>query len=137
MKSSNRANFVVLTYKMVLVILSIVLMTSSIIVLVSYSAFKEQFNSSIVYQTLSKHKAESLYYLMSQENHHFSTAFDKNYSPQVFLLHCSSYQQVFEQKTREACLVQNFLDSVFTTPILSSPVKVQISQTSLENLHRR
>ncbi|RBN37260.1 stage II sporulation protein P, partial [Priestia megaterium] len=46
MKSSNRANFVVLTYKMVLVILSIVLMTSSIIVLVSYSAFKEQFNSS-------------------------------------------------------------------------------------------
>ena len=66
---------------MVLVILSIVLMTSSIIVLVSYSAFKEQFNSSIVYQTLSRHKAESLYYLMSQENHHFSTAFDKNYSP--------------------------------------------------------
>jgi len=81
LKSSNRANFVVLTYKMVLVILSVVLMTSSIIVLVSYSAFKEQFNSSIVYQTLSKHKAESLYYLMSQENHHFSTAFDKNYSP--------------------------------------------------------
>ncbi|TYR80608.1 stage II sporulation protein P [Priestia megaterium] len=83
MKSSNynRANFVVVTYRMMMLMFAIVVFISSILFLVSYSAFKEQFSSSIVYQTLSKHKAESLFYLMSQENHHFSISFDKSFSP--------------------------------------------------------
>ncbi len=82
MKSSNdnRANFFVLTYRMIMVIICVVVLISSAVFVVSYSAFKEQFHSSIVYQTLSKHKAESLFYLMSQENQHFKKAFDENFS---------------------------------------------------------
>ncbi|MBM7702973.1 stage II sporulation protein P [Metabacillus iocasae] len=87
MKKKNhqhKAGFIVVTSRAVIISVVVVLLMSSAIAVVSYSAFKDQFRSSVIYQTLSNYKAQSLFYLMSQENQHFSQALESDFQPVPF-----------------------------------------------------
>jgi len=82
-KSSNRnkGTFFVLSYKGLTTILFLFILTSASIFAVSYTALQHNLRSTVIYQALSEYKAQSLFYLMNTENHHFSSSFDKKISP--------------------------------------------------------
>ncbi|PFP52046.1 stage II sporulation protein P [Priestia megaterium] len=73
--------FFILSYRGIIVAIIVFIVISSGIFTVSYSSLQHNFRSTFIYQTLSNYKAQSLFYLMSTENHQFSEAFDKHFSP--------------------------------------------------------
>ncbi|WP_110112076.1 stage II sporulation protein P [Bacillus sp. CGMCC 1.16541] len=80
----HKGGFFVVTSRALIISVVVVFMMSSAIAVVSYSAFKDQFRSSIIYQTLSNYKAQSLFYLITQENHHFAQALESDFQPVPF-----------------------------------------------------
>ncbi|WP_427127560.1 stage II sporulation protein P (plasmid) [Priestia megaterium] len=79
-RDQRRGNFFIISYKGLILIITLFVLTSSGIFAVSYSSLQHNFRSTFIYQALSNYKAQSLFYLMSTENHQFSHAFDKQFS---------------------------------------------------------
>ncbi|MEB2272536.1 stage II sporulation protein P [Bacillus sp. ILBB4] len=73
--------FWILSYKSLIIAILFVLLTSAAIFTVTYSTLQHTLRSNVVYQALSNYKAQSLFYFMRTENHHFSHAFEEDFSP--------------------------------------------------------
>ncbi|MED4112321.1 stage II sporulation protein P [Priestia megaterium] len=73
--------FWILSYKSLIIAILFVLLTSAAIFTVTYSTLQHTLRSNVVYQALSNYKAQSLFYFMHTENHHFSHAFEEDFSP--------------------------------------------------------
>lgn len=72
--------FWILSYKSLIIAILFVLLTSAAIFTVTYSTLQHTLRSNVVYQALSNYKAQSLFYFMHTENHHFSHAFEEDFS---------------------------------------------------------